>query len=147
MDVLNRWVKRALNRPQETTGCLSCGHCCETFGTHLRASRADLERWEALGREDLLASVNRLGWIWTDPQSGCSIVPCPHLVRQSADTACCAIHDIKPDMCRDYPTLAHGRRCPRGVFLALPLLACAALELAWELLEESALLDLAPVLL
>lgn len=97
--------------------CRSCGRCCEAFGGHLQASRADLERWRRLGREDLLRRVSPIGWIWIDPATGALEPSCPFLERTGPTTARCAIHEIKPDICRDYPTLAHGRRCLSGVFL------------------------------
>jgi len=108
--------------PEKATQCACCGNCCELFGGHLNASRPDLERWRRLGREDLLNRVNRLGWIWVDPQTGQREKRCPFLRRLSSDQAVCSIQEIKPDICRAYPTLAHGRRCLRGVFLALALI-------------------------
>jgi Fe-S-cluster containining protein len=58
------------------------------------------------------------GWIWLDPETGGLEERCPFLTATGPTTTLCAIHDVKPDICRDYPTLAHGRRCLRGVFLA-----------------------------
>lgn len=109
------------------SGCLACGRCCDLFGGHLQASKADLERWRTLGRDDLLQYVNRLGWIWIDPASGKPLTRCPHLLRRDDETTVCAIHEVKPEICRAYPTLAHGRRCLRGVFLTLPVLVCEIL--------------------
>ena len=93
--------------------CVSCGECCKSFGWHLNASKTDLDRWRREGREDLLSSVNRLGWIWMDPQTGEPLETCPFLVRDETK-GLCSIHETKPAMCRDYPTLAHGHRCLRG---------------------------------
>lgn len=104
--------------PQRQTSCQQCGQCCESFGNHLRASRHDLERWRALGRDDLIARANHLGWIWVDPETKQPVAPCPFIVRSDAEHACCSIYEIRPDICRDYPTLAHGKRCLRGVFLS-----------------------------
>lgn len=96
-------------------GCLACGYCCQLFGGNLRASQNDLKRWKESGREDILKLVNRLGWIWVDPKSGKFVDPCPFL-KSTPDKKCkCGIHDTKPDMCRAYPTLAHEKRCVRGV--------------------------------
>lgn len=97
------------------SGCRACGACCEHFGGHLQASRSDLARWRAQGRVDLLGRVNRLGWLWVDPETGRPERRCPFLVRTAPESARCAIHDTKPDMCRAYPTLAHERRCVRGL--------------------------------
>lgn len=101
---------------QKETRCTCCGNCCTAFGGHLNASRGDLERWRREGREDLLSRVNRLGWIWMAPQTGQPEGTCPFLGRSGTE-AFCRIHDTKPAMCRDYPTLAHGHRCLRGGFL------------------------------
>lgn len=116
IDALIHWLRRGRSR-RETgqRGCRACGRCCELFGGHLRASRSDLERWQRLGRADLLGRVNRLGWIWIDPQTGRQSEQCPFLQPTGPQTAGCTIHEIKPDMCRAYPTLAHSRRCVRGV--------------------------------
>jgi len=105
------------DKTKETPTCLQCGQCCESFGGHLHASPRDLQRWREKGRQDLLHSVNRLGWIWVDPQTKQPLATCPHLDRSDPEHARCAIQEIKPDMCRAYPTLAHGKRCLRGVFL------------------------------
>lgn len=118
MEALMRWLgKKKGTAPHQGVECLGCGRCCDLFGRHLRASKADLERWQHLERADLLARVNRLGWIWVDPQTKKPEPACPFLNRTGEDEALCSIHDVKPDMCRAYPTLAHGRRCLRGVHL------------------------------
>jgi Fe-S-cluster containining protein len=112
------WRSRRAERADAARTCLQCGRCCEAFGGHLHASDADLDRWRALGRADLLARVGEVSrWIWLEPGSGRLEERCPFLERTGPETARCAIHDVKPDICRAYPTLAHGRRCLRGVFL------------------------------
>lgn len=108
-DVLGR--KSAENR------CACCGRCCEAFGGHLHASKQDLERWQHEGREDLLRRVNRLGWIWVDPETKFREECCPFILKIDAERSVCSINETKPAICRAYPTLAHGRRCLRGVFL------------------------------
>ena len=77
----------------------------------------DLDRWRREGREDLLQRVNRLGWIWVDPVTKQLEESCPFIVKISDEKSVCAIQDTKPDICRDYPTLDHGKSCLRGVFL------------------------------
>lgn len=99
-------------------GCLQCGQCCEVFGWHLHASPRDLQRWRELGRDDLLSRTNRLGWIWVDPVTKTRLDHCPFIDRSDPEHVRCAIHEVKPDICRDYPTLAHSKRCLRGVFLS-----------------------------
>ena len=114
--------------------CSGCGNCCELFGRHLRASPADIARWRSLGRADLLSRVNRLGWIWVDPQTQRQEERCPFLERTGPETAHCTIHEIKPDICRSYPTLAHGHRCLRGVFLGISLALLGGIGLLEEIL-------------
>jgi Fe-S-cluster containining protein len=110
--------------------CLCCGQCCEAFGGHLNASSVDLERWRRLGRDDLLRRVSAVGWIWIDPETGLLERSCPFLQRTGPDRQVCTINDLKPDICRDYPTLAHGRRCLRGVFLGWAALCAWSVDLA-----------------
>ncbi len=118
--MMSSWLREnALPEAQPQRVCLCCGQCCESFGGHLQASQRDLERWRELGREDLLRRVSSIGWIWINPDTGTLEDRCPFLRRTGPETQACAIHDVKPDICRDYPTLAHGRQCLRGVFLGL----------------------------
>ena len=98
-------------------GCDCCGRCCTYFGGHLHASDHDLKRWHQQGREDLLSRVNRLGWIWVDPETKQMLDPCPFLEQADEQRWICSINDTKPDICRDYPTMAHEFRCLSGVFL------------------------------
>lgn len=102
-----------------SSSCACCGHCCESFGGHLRATEQDMKRWRSEGRDDLLARINRLGWIWVDPKTKQLEDPCPFIERTPDHKGLCRINETKPDMCRDYPTLAHGHRCLSGVFLKL----------------------------
>jgi Fe-S-cluster containining protein len=124
LDLIRPREPAAGGAPPRAGGCLRCGRCCESFGGHLHVSKADLERWTRLGRDDLLRRVGPVsGWIWLDPQTGLLEESCPFLERTGPDTAICSIHEVKPDICRDFPTLAHGRRCLRGGFLAWGALA------------------------
>jgi Fe-S-cluster containining protein len=105
----------------EPSGCLACGMCCELFGGYLRASKADLQRWRQHGREDLLSLVGPNDWIWMEAQDDRRGRPCPFLQRSQEDEARCGIHDVKPDMCRAYPSLDHGRHCVRGIYIPLSI--------------------------
>jgi Fe-S-cluster containining protein len=121
LDILRRWWQKVcLNSQERRKGCMACGVCCERYGGYLHASKADLKRWQRLGRDDLLAMVNSFGWIWIDPQDGRRGAPCPFLQRIEEQVVRCGIHDIKPDMCRAYPGLDLGRHCVRGVYIPRP---------------------------
>ncbi len=114
---LKRLFKESVDPEKHQVRCLCCGECCESFGGHLPASEHDIKRWRREGREDLLNRVNRLGWIWVDPDTKALLERCPFIDKISEQQSLCAIQETKPDICRDYPTLAHGKRCLRGVFL------------------------------
>lgn len=116
-DALKRLFTGSAVPEKHEVRCLCCGDCCESFGGHLHASKSDLDRWHREGREDLLSCVNRLGWIWVDPVSKQLLDRCPFIAKTDDRLSLCVIQDTKPDICRDYPTLAHGRRCLHGVFL------------------------------
>lgn len=68
-----------------------------------------------------------------NPETGKLEDRCPFLVRTGPETAACSIQDVKPDMCRDYPTLAHGKRCLSGVFLRGVALAASGAEVVRDL--------------
>lgn len=118
LTTLERWFSNATAAQDSSeNGCLCCGECCKSFGGHLHASQHDLERWQREERNDLLSRVNRLGWIWVDPVTKEIVDLCPFILKIDEEKSICAINDTKPAICRDYPTLAHGRRCLRGGFL------------------------------
>ena len=117
--------------------CLQCGQCCESFGGHLRCTPNDLKRWREHGRADLIAQSNHLGWIWVDPHTKQPVSPCPFIDRSDPAVTGCAIYADRPDMCRDYPTLAHGKRCLHGVFLSWWAAACCGTVPEWVALAES----------
>jgi Fe-S-cluster containining protein len=115
-----RLLKRRLGigaKGEKRRACHQCGLCCELFGGNLRACRSDLDRWRSEERSDLLERVGNLRWIWRDPATGELEARCPFFGREDSGAAVCRIHATKPQMCRDYPTLAHGRQCVRGVVL------------------------------
>lgn len=116
METTTGWIRRLFKQDDEVE-CLACGECCRAFSWHLKASPRDIERWQRLGRTDVLARVNRLGWLWYDPDTGKRLGLCPYLVETAPDKAHCAIHDIKPDICRAYPPLSQYRSCFKGTFL------------------------------
>lgn len=117
LETLKRLLNGSTGPEKKETRCLCCVQCCEFFGGHLQASEHDLQRWHREGRDDLLMRVNRLGWIWVDPVTKQLLERCPHIKKTANDTFECAIYTTRPDICRDYPTLAHGKRCLHGGFL------------------------------
>lgn len=114
---LKRLFMESISTEKHEIRCLCCGECCEDFGGHLHASTSDLERWRREGRDDLLARVNRLDWIWVDPETKGLLERCPFIVKVSEQKSICGIQETKPDICRAYPTIAHGKRCLHGVFM------------------------------
>lgn len=93
--------------------CRRCGHCCLTLVDAYRGcvSDADLARWQAAGRNDLLARIetldlgrgNLLHLAWLDPENGEEVERCPWLVETGTSGYGCAIEAIKPDHCRNFP--------------------------------------------
>jgi len=108
---MSRRLGRGAHRVLGRAGCRSCGKCCELFGANLTATPGDVARWTREGRFELLARVSSMGHLWIDPATGTRLSRCPYLVRIAPGRARCRIHATKPQMCRDYPTLAHGKRC------------------------------------
>lgn len=110
--------------------CKRCGHCCTDLSDSFRntASKADMARWLKAGRWDILRHVHTLmetdeeghnrvvGWrVWIEPETGswCESA-CPWLCRE-AGLAACALGDLRPDYCRDFPlTRSHAEDvgCP-----------------------------------
>jgi Fe-S-cluster containining protein len=98
----------------QTFECRGCGHCCLNLVDAFNGcvTDADLERWQRLGRADLLACVetlylgpdNQLHTAWIDPASGDDVERCPWLLeRIDPKGYICSINEIKPDHCRNYP--------------------------------------------
>lgn len=105
--------------------CRQCGHCCTNVSGAFSAcaTEADIERWEAAGRDDILAWVDaievgdsRVHDLWIDPKTGDEVSRCPWLKKvRGADRYVCRIHDLKPDHCRQYPkSMRHAAEtgCP-----------------------------------
>lgn len=94
--------------------CLRCGHCCLHLVDAYRGcvSDADLALWQREGRRDILCWVdsidlghgNVLHSAWVDPQTGDDVERCPWLIELPASAGyACAINEIKPEHCRNYP--------------------------------------------
>ena len=96
--------------------CLRCGNCCRRLVPLCEAD--DLQRWRELGRDDILSRVqDEPGGRYrfrTESPSGKPTPSCPFL-RQDNRIFSCAIQDVKPEICREYPlTRKHARQtgCP-----------------------------------
>ncbi|HEX9777125.1 MAG TPA: YkgJ family cysteine cluster protein [Geopsychrobacteraceae bacterium] len=94
--------------------CTLCGHCCLHLVDAYQGcvSDADLQRWQAAGREDLLAWVetldlghdNLLHMVWVHPETGDNVERCPWLLDMLGGQGhLCGIDAVKPDYCRAYP--------------------------------------------
>ena len=99
--------------------CIQCGHCCQTLNYHDACSIDDYQRWQALGRTDILEWVGTICEegeviacrIWMEPGTNRYADTCPWLkqVDQSGRTRC-TIYDVRPSVCRHYPgTRKHAR--------------------------------------
>ncbi|HNQ30428.1 MAG: Flagellin N-methylase [Methanoregulaceae archaeon PtaB.Bin009] len=121
--------------------CRQCGHCCERWGWGQSGSPADLRPWIEHGRKDILQHVTvyldngqktsgtritaddlpRITKVryWQDP-SGQPLRHCPFLGRSKDGKAFCGIHDLRPEVCRDYAPW----NCGDGEYQNVRCLAC-----------------------
>ena len=94
--------------------CRCCGHCCLNLIDAYNGvvSDADLQRWQQLGRDDLIAWVetldlgpgNMLHTAWVDPETGEDVERCPWVLDKIDESGhLCGIDNVKPDHCRAYP--------------------------------------------
>jgi Fe-S-cluster containining protein len=114
--------------------CRRCGHCCLTLVDAFAGcvSEADLARWRAAGRLDILSRIesldlgrgNILHLAWVDPLTRDDVERCPWLSElPDGGGFGCTIEAIKPDHCRAYPEdESHARQtgCPGAAFPPLP---------------------------
>ncbi len=104
--------------------CQQCGRCCLTLDYHRECTPEDYNRWQALGRDDILRRVHCIPGptgaatyrIWVEPGTTEPLSECPFLQTESGTGRYfCGIHDAKPEICRQYPyTRKHARMtgCP-----------------------------------
>ena len=104
--------------------CRQCGRCCRALDYHSEVQAADIARWRSMGRSDILRWVGVYRHteaqptyrIWVDPVTGQPAASCPFLKSNaSGNRWVCGIHDVKPEICRQYPTSRkHARMtgCP-----------------------------------
>ena len=108
----------------ETFSCRQCGQCCLTLDYRNECTAGDIELWHELGRADVLdwvGTVRRGGKIagyriWVTPGTNRCADVCPWLEKiHRQDRYRCRIHDVKPDICCQYPgTRKHAEMtgCP-----------------------------------
>lgn len=96
----------------EAFSCRQCGQCCMSLDYHNELTSKDVARWEKLGRTDILKWVRVVEGeggtteyrIWTIPGTTRLAEVCPFLKEiPSQNRWGCLIHDVKPDICREYP--------------------------------------------
>lgn len=104
--------------------CRQCGHCCTRLNYQDGITEEDVRHFEALGREDVLKWVGTAQTvsgetayrIWVIPGTNQFASACPFLRNGPAqDRKVCSIHEIKPQVCRNYPlSRKHARMtgCP-----------------------------------
>jgi Fe-S-cluster containining protein len=97
----------------ETFSCRQCGNCCRALEYHNELTHADVSAWKTLGREDLLKWVEFIDRedavneyrIWVSPKTRRIVETCPFLKKDhTLNRWQCCIHDVKPGICRQYPT-------------------------------------------
>jgi Fe-S-cluster containining protein len=96
----------------EGYSCRQCGHCCLSLDYRDEIRVEDVERWQALGRTDILEWVGvfkgegqkTVYQIWIQPGTREVAEKCPFLQKDAATNRwLCRIHDVKPAICRQYP--------------------------------------------
>ena len=92
--------------------CRQCGRCCRVLDYHRECTAEDYRRWQSLGREDILRWVRRIPGpggtsayrIWVAPGTREPASECPFLQNEPGTARVyCGIHDVKPEICRQYP--------------------------------------------
>lgn len=86
--------------------CSRCGKCC-TAPVVLITKPSDYLRWERQGRDDILkyATVPPLkgyGDLWIDIKGTENSGYCPFIRQTDEGKFICAIHDTKPEVCREF---------------------------------------------
>ena len=93
--------------------CRQCGRCCRTLDYRSEITAEDVALWKRLGRKDILEWVgvfhkedeSPVFRIWMKPGTREFAESCPFLVKLEAEDLrwICRIHDVKPQICRQYP--------------------------------------------
>ncbi|MFK4766027.1 YkgJ family cysteine cluster protein [Desulfobaculum sp. SPO524] len=107
------WMETGMER----FACNECGLCCFTLDYRCSCTEEDRARWLAAGREDILEWVGDVledgEWLrdrlWVRPGTSLPAEQCPWMVTRPDGGYSCGIHDVKPQVCREYPgSVKHG---------------------------------------
>jgi len=100
--------------------CTDCGKCCLEGASRLQANDADIRRWQADAPHVIEHMEAGTGGLWVSPKTGKPTTRCPWIRKKPLrDQYYCRIYDVRPDVCRRYPTSpehAEFTGCP-GTFL------------------------------
>lgn len=108
----------------ESFACRQCGQCCTKLHYHDGITAEDVKRLMDLRRDDILKWVGTTKTsagetvyrIWVTPGTNQFAPICPFLRNGPSNRQrICAIHDVKPQVCRNYPvSRKHARMtgCP-----------------------------------
>lgn len=118
----------SIDTGMEGFACRQCGHCCRRLNYRNELTAEDIRRWKAMGRNDILAWVaeirtssrERTYQIWVVPGTNRFAETCPFLKQGPSNHIwICSIHDMKPQICRQYPlTRKHAVQTGCKGFLA-----------------------------
>lgn len=112
--------------PSDKFECIQCGHCCINLWDAIctTVSEKDIEMWVDKKRYDILewveplivAGEEKFSWetrdkavvagydIWINPNTKDDAERCPWLRKlPKKNNYICKIHDVKPEICREYP--------------------------------------------
>jgi len=87
--------------------CNQCGKCCLKYNGDDwlgSASEADMLFWLMRKPEVLEYVDDALRNLWTSPVTGRKMQRCPWLRKlPNQEKFTCRIHNVRPEVCRDYP--------------------------------------------
>lgn len=128
---LERLFKEAHKEAFRQINCLECGRCCRGLGPRLKNKDVTrLARRERLNPADFIKNYLR-----TDEDNDLVFnkMPCPFLGSDNY----CFVYEDRPNACREYPHMDHGRQTGRISLHIENLSYCPAVILAVEELIEN----------
>ncbi len=128
---LERLFNEAHDEAFSQIDCLECGRCCRELGPRLNNKDVTrLARRERLKPADFIKTLLK-----TDDDNDLVFkkMPCPFLGSDNY----CFVYEDRPDACRDYPHMDHGRQTGRISLHIENLSYCPAVILAVEELMKN----------